>query len=86
MENGDKVFYYICKKVYNKRKSSSSSIELAYITNGYTNWKDAINNFNQHERSKCHAVSVLKMVTVPKTMKDVAECLSSQYIKEKSER
>ena len=59
---------------------------VTYITNGYTNWKDAINNFNQHERSKCHADSVLKIVTIPKTMKDVGECLSSQHAKEKSER
>ena len=59
---------------------SSSSI------NGYTNWKDAINNFNQHERSKCHAESVFKMVTVPKTMKDLGECLSSQHAKDISER
>ena len=53
---------------------SSSSI------NGYTNWKDAINNFHQHERSKFHAESVFKMVTVPKTMKDLGECLSSQHV------
>ena len=86
MENGDKVFCYVCTKAYNEKKLSASSIESAYITNGYTNWKDAINNFNQHERSKCHADSVLKIVTVPKTMKDVGECLSSQHAKEKSER
>ena len=86
MENGDKVFCYICTKAYNEKKLSASSVESAYITNGYTNWKDAINNFNQHERSKCHADSVLKMVTVPRSMKDVGECLSSQHAKEKSER
>ena len=78
------VFCYICTKAYNEKKLSASSVELAYITNGYTNW--TINNFNQHERSKCHADSVLKMVTVPRSMKDVRECLSSQHAKEKSER
>ena len=59
---------------------------MTYISNGYTNWKDAINNFTPHEKSKCRAESVLKMVTVPKTMQDVGECLSSQHAKEKSER
>ena len=85
MENGEKVFCYICTKAYNEKKLSASSVESAYITNGYTNWKDAINIFNQHERSKCHADSVLKVVTVPRCMKDVRECLSSQHVKEKSE-
>ena len=86
VENGDKVFCYICAKAYNEKKLSASSVESAYIIIGYTNWKDAINNFSQHERSKCHTDSVLKIVTVPKTMKDVGECLSSQHAKEKSER
>ena len=86
MENGDKVFCYICTKVYNEKKLSASSVELPYINNGYTNWKDSINNFNQHERSKYHADSVLKMVTIPRSMKDVGECLLSQHAKEKSKR
>ena len=86
MENGDKAFYYICTKVFTEKKLSAFCKELTYISNGYTNWKDAINNFTLHEKSKCHAESVLKIVTVPKTMKDVGECLSSQHAKEKSER
>ena len=86
MENGDKVFCYICTKAYNERKFSTSSIELTYITNGYTNWKDAINSCNQHERFKCHADSILKIVTVLRTMKDVGEGMSSQHAEEKSER
>ena len=72
-----------------KRIKKRSSVHPAsnQISNGYTNWKIAINNYNQHERSKCHADAVLKMVvTVPNTMKDVGECLSSQHVKEKSER
>ena len=84
MENGDKAFCYICTKAFTEKKLSASCKELTYISNGYTNWKDAINNFTQHEKSKCHAESVLKIVTVPKTMKDVGECLSSQHAKEKS--
>jgi len=86
MENGDNVFCYICTKAHDKKELSASSIESAYTTNGYTNWKDAINNFTQHERSKCHADTLLKMVTVLKAMKDIGECLSSQHAKEKSER
>ena len=86
MENGDEVFCYICVKAHKEKKLSASSVKSAYMSNGYTNWKDAINNFNQHERSKCHADAVLKMVTVPNTTKDVGECLSSQHVKEKSER
>ena len=77
VENGDKVFCYICTKAYNVKKLSASNVESAYITNGYTNWKNAINNFNQHERSKFHADSVLKVVTVARFMKDAGQCLSS---------
>ena len=86
MENGDKIFCYTCAKAHKEKKLSASSVESAYISNGYTNWKDVINYLNQYERSKCHADAVLKIVTVPNAMKDVGECLSSQHVKEKSER
>ena len=66
----DKVYCYICTRIctkaYDEKKLSAFSIESACITNGYTNWKDAIKNFYQHEIFKCHAdaVSVLKMKTL----------------------
>ena len=31
-------------------------------------------------------LSAMQIVTVPKTMKDIGECLSSQHVQEKSER
>ena len=88
MENGDQVFCYICTKAYNEKKLSASSVESLYITNGYTNWKriPLTTLTSMKDLSKCHADSVLKMVTVPRSMKDVRECLSSQHAKKKSER
>ena len=62
----------------------ASKGEDAFVTRGYTNWKDASGDkrggFVKHERSQFHKYCVdLTM----KTHKDVGESLSSQHEKEK---
>ena len=69
MEKGVKAFCYICTKAFTEKKLSTYCKELAYISNGFTDWKYFINNFTQDENR-----SAMKMVAVPKTMKDVSEC------------
>ena len=50
------------------------------------NWKDAKVKFAIHKASKCHKEMVLKMVTLPSSTQNMAECLSNLLKKEKVEQ
>ena len=50
------------------------------------NWKDATVKFAIHEASKCHKEAVLKMVTLPSSIQNVAESLSNVLKKERLEQ
>ena len=42
--------------------------------------------FNIHEQSSCHKESIEKIVTLPSTVRDVGEMLSSEHKQEKLKR
>ena len=87
VENNDTVLCFMCAQASAQRKLQwSSNLDLAFISKGFTNWKDATIKFAIHEASKCHKEAVLKMVTLPSSTRNVAESLSSRLRKEKLER
>ena len=60
-EGVNKAFCYICKNVFKLNQLKlSKSVENAFISVGFDNWKRATSAFEQHRRSKCHRESVLK--------------------------
>ena len=86
IENDDAVLCITCAQASAQKKLQwSSSSDLAFISKGFTNWKDATVKFSIHEASKCHKESVLKMVTLPSTTQNIAECWSNSLKKEKME-
>ena len=54
--------------------------ENAYLTTGFTNWKDATTSFKAHEQSQYH-VDAVKVMATPRM--DVAEMLSRGHSQEK---
>ena len=70
---------------YRDGKLNSLNLDKAYITNGFSNWKDACASFRKHESSNCHKESVLKVETLPRTCGDIGEKLSKQHADEKSD-
>ena len=66
-----------------KKLQWSFNLDVAFISKGFTNWKDATVKFAIHEASKCHKEAVLKMVTLPSLTQNVAECMSNSLKKEK---
>ena len=58
--------------------------DVAFITKGFTNWKDATDCFRRHEQSKCHLESIELMVTLPHSVQDIGEVLSSVHAQGKS--
>ena len=85
----DIVFCHTCvKAVHLKRLSSTGSVDFAFISRGYSNWKDAAGNtdtFYKHESSSCHKEAVQVMYTLPQTTGDVGKLISSNHAKSKEE-
>ncbi len=87
IENEDAVVCFTCAQASVQKKLQwSSNLDSAFISKGFTNWKDATVKFAIHASSKCHKEAVLKMVTLPSSTKNVDEALSTQLRKEKLER
>ena len=62
-----------------EKKLRASNADLAFITKGFSNRKDACVKFNIHQDTNCHKEAVLKIFTIPATMPNVSECLSRQH-------
>ena len=81
----DKAFSYNCIKAYKEDKLRTPSLELAFISKGFNNWKDASVKFKEHESSNCHKDSLVVTVDLPSSVKDIAETLQSGLTKQKME-
>ena len=57
----------------------AGNIDGAFISTGFSNWKDAIISFRKHECSNCHKEALEKMVTLAATTRDIDEMLSGQH-------
>ena len=76
IEDEDKVVCFHCTKAYQLNQLASSSLEPAFISTGYLNWKDATakkGGFSAHEKSACHTEAIERLVTLPATSKDIGE-------------
>ena len=86
-QNDDTVMCFICAQAAAQKKLlSSSHADLAFKSSGFYNWKDATVKFTQHAASKCHQEAVLKVITLPSTSRDIAECMSAQVTVERLDR
>lgn len=85
--NDDTVLCFTCAKAAAQKKLQwSSSADLAFISRGFYNWKDATVKFTQHAATKCHQESVLKVITLPSSSRDIAESMSAQVAVERLDR
>ena len=78
----DQVFCYYCIKAVKEKKNSSSKMDSAFVSSGFTNWKRATDKFKLHENAKSHKESMLRVVTAPKSG-DIGEMLNSGLASEK---
>ena len=84
-EDTDKAFCYNCIKACKEDKLRTPNLELAFISQGFNNWKDASVKFKEHESSNCHKDSVVVTVGLPSSVKDIVETLQSELTKQKME-
>ena len=80
----NKVFCYYCLMAYKKELiPSSRHYEAAFVTEGFRNWKKAIERFHTHEASDLHREVMFKHHSLQEPT--IIEQLSSSANKEKSE-
>ena len=65
-----------------KHQLTTLMLDAAFITNGYTIWKDA--GFSQHERSQCHREAVERSIALHATTEDAGEHISSAREEDKA--
>lgn len=81
----DVVFCLTCVEA-NQQTScmlAHGNIETAFISKGYSNWKDASVNLIKHETSICHIAANERVNILPSTTPDVGDMLCAQAAKEK---
>ena len=83
----DLAFCHTCVEAVKTGKVKSLGTgDLAFVSRGFCNWKDATGNkgaFNTHEKSGTHKMAVECLVTLPTSYRKVGEMLSSQYALDK---
>ena len=57
--------------------------DSAFVSPGFSNWKDGIAAFESHEKSATHKRAVEGVITLPKTTRDIGELISSAHAAEK---
>lgn len=65
-----------------KRQNIFDVEQVAFISKGFTNWKDATVAFNKHLKSECHKEAV-EICELPKKTGDIGEKLSTEHKREK---
>ena len=77
----DSAFYHVCLKADQEGKSlSSTKRDPAFVSKGYTYWKDAT---SAHQQSHCHREAIEVVIVLPKVNTDVGELLSREHHEEK---
>ena len=72
--------------VKSKKITSLGTGDLAFVSRGYSNWKDATGEkgaFNTHQKSSTHKRAVEVMFTLPATTGNVGEMLSRAHAQER---
>ena len=62
---------------------SSSKRESLFITDGFTNWKEATCSFRSHKQSKSHLEAVEAIITAPMQSADIGELLNREHLEQK---
>ena len=67
---------------FEKRFLASAKRDPAFISKGFTYWKDGTRSFNKHMASGCHREAVAAMQVV---VGDIGKLLSTQHEREKAQ-
>ncbi len=77
-EQKDAVFCHTCVMALKAKKMTLKRGDAAFVSKGFSNWKDATISFKKHESSLCHKEAVQLVIVLPATCPDVGEMLSTE--------
>ena len=69
----------------NKRALASSKKDAAFLSKGYTYWKEATTAFKKHQASQCHREANEAINLLPQQEGDIGELLSHKHSDQKAE-
>lgn len=72
--------FYCAKYFANSKSKLASKMDPAFISNGFRNWKKAVEKFDAHKDSQCHKVALMTRIqeTCPVDMQLSRECEKQQ--------
>jgi len=82
----DTAFCFTCIRALKKNMISSEKSETAFTETGYRNWKKALETnrgFSKHQCSTSHKEATERLITAPKTCKDIGELFDENVAKNK---
>ena len=78
VEESDSVICYVCAHQNKKGNlSNAKNKELTFIKGGYSNWKNAIARFQEHQKSNCHILACEHQVGVIASSGNIIEMCSN---------
>lgn len=81
----DAAFCYLCMRCEHEKKFlQSTKRDLAFISRGFTFWKEGPKAFKKHQVSECHREAVDTLIVLPRSTTDIAEQMSAQHKAEKA--
>ena len=72
------MFCYVCSNQYLKGNlATARSSDGAFIANGLSNGKKALQNFKEHQTSECHKLAVDYEIVIPNTNHNIIDLTNS---------
>ena len=69
---------------YEGKLIASTKKDPAFLTKGFTYWKEATTAFKKHEASQCHEETNEAINLLPKQVSDIGEMLSKKHSDQKA--
>lgn len=81
----DTAFCYLCMTAEHQNKFlASRKRDPAFITKGFTYWKEATSAFKKHQLTDCHREATQVVIFQPKEIRPIDEMLNEQHKAEKA--
>ena len=78
--SSDSAFSHLCiTAAYEGKLIASTKEDPAFLTKGFTYWKEATTAFKKHEASQCHEETNEVINLLPKQVSDIGEMLSKKH-------
>ena len=81
----DVALCHLCMRADQEGKFlASTKRDAAFLSKGFTYWKEATTAFHKHQSSQCHREANEALIVLPKQTCDVGELLSREHQEEKA--